>query len=69
VVLAGLLLAGHLNPIEEAFSKIKALLKKAAACTREALMEAMGEALGAATPEDARGWFAHSGYAPRDQRL
>jgi transposase len=59
----------ELNPIEEAFSKIKALLKRAAARTREALIEAMGEALGAVTPEDARGWFAHSGYAPRDPRL
>lgn len=58
-----------LNPIEEAFSKIKALLKKAAARTREALIGAMGEALAAVTPEDARGWFAHSGYGLRDQRL
>lgn len=34
-----------LNPIEEAFSKVKARLRKAAARTREALVEAMGEAL------------------------
>jgi transposase len=51
-----------LNPIEEAFSKIKALLKKAAARTREALVKAMGEALLAVTPRDAAGWFAHCGY-------
>jgi transposase len=51
-----------LNPIEEAFSKIKALLKKAAARTREALVKAMGEALSAVTPRDAAGWFAHCGY-------
>ena len=38
-----------LNPIEEAFSKIKALLRKAAARTREELVEAMGEALSAIT--------------------
>src|SRR3954469_8753690 len=43
----------------EAFSKITALLKKAAARTREALVEAMGEALCAVTTQDARGWFTH----------
>ena len=58
-----------LNPIEEAFSKVKALLKKAAARTKEALMEAMAGTLGAVTPEDARGWFAHSGYEIRDRPL
>jgi len=51
-----------LNPIEEAFSKVKAHLRKAAARTREALLEAMGEALSAITPRDAAGWFAHCGY-------
>jgi transposase len=56
-----------LNPIEEAFSKIKAHLKKAAARTREALVEAMGEALASVTTQDARGWFTHCGYEIRDQ--
>jgi transposase len=51
-----------LNPIEEAFSKVKAYLRKAAARTREALVEAMGEALLAITPRDAAGWFDHCGY-------
>ncbi len=51
-----------LNPIEEAFSKIKALLKKKAARTKEALLEAIAEALRAVTPKDAEGWFAHCGY-------
>ena len=51
------------SPIEEAFSKLKALLRRAKARTREALIEAMGRALGALTPEDARGWFVHCGYA------
>jgi transposase len=51
-----------LNPIEEAFSKVKARLRKAAARTREALLEAMGEAHSAITPRDAAGWFAHCGY-------
>jgi transposase len=56
-----------LNPIEEAFSKIKSLARKAGARTREALVEAIGRALAAVTPEDAAGWFAHTGYWPQDQ--
>ena len=55
------------SPIEEAFSKIKALLKKAAARTREVLTEAIGQALQAVTAQDAEGWFAHWGYAVGDQ--
>lgn len=50
------------SPIEEAFSKIKALLKKAAARTRESLVEAIREALSAVTPRDVLGCFAHCGY-------
>lgn len=41
--------------IEEAFSKIKAMLKKAAARTCEALVEAIGRSLDAVTPKDAKG--------------
>ena len=55
------------SPIEEAFSKAKALLKKAAARTREALVDAIAEALEAVTPKDARGWFGHCGYTIEDQ--
>ena len=51
-----------LNPVEEAFSKVKASLRKAAARTRAALVEAMGEAFSSVTPRDAEGWFAHCGY-------
>jgi transposase len=51
-----------LNPIEEAFSKMKAILRKAGARTKETLLEAMAEALCAVTPEDAAGWFRHCGY-------
>jgi transposase len=58
-----------LNPIEEAFSKLKALLRKAGARTREALMEAMGRALDAVTADDARGFFEHRGYHPMAQLL
>lgn len=50
------------NPIEEAFSKVKALLRRAGARTREALVEAMGLALSAVTAQDARGFFEHCGY-------
>jgi transposase len=58
-----------LNPIEEAFSKIKALVRKQGARVREALVEAIGRALAAVTTEDAAGWFAHAGYLTQDQPL
>ena len=58
-----------LNPIEEAFAKIKALLRKAGARTREALLEAMGGALDAVSASDARGFFEHRGYRPLAQTL
>jgi transposase len=58
-----------LNPIEEAFAKIKALLRKARARTREALLEAMGKALDAVTTTDARGFFEHRGYRATAQLL
>jgi transposase len=50
------------NPIEEAFSKIKGILRKAGARTRETLIEALGAAISAVTPADARGYFEHGGY-------
>ena len=58
-----------LNPIEEAFSKIKGIVRKVGARTREALVEAIERALAAVTPEDAAGWLAHAGYEPQDQFL
>ena len=58
-----------LNPIEEAFSKIKNLVRKEGQRVREALVEAIGRALAAVTPEDAAGWFAHAGYRSQDQPL
>jgi transposase len=57
------------NPIEEAFSKVKTLVRKEGARVREALFEAIGRALAAVTTEDATGWFAHAGYWPQDQPL
>jgi transposase len=50
------------NPIEEAFSKIKRLVRKAEARTREALVEAIGSALSAVSSKDARSFFEHCGY-------
>jgi transposase len=56
------------NPIEEAFSKLKAFLRRAEARTREALEDAIRTALVAITAQDAKGWFAHCGYHPLAQR-
>lgn len=50
------------NPIEEAFAKIKAILRRVAARGKEALVKAMGEALYAVSSEDALGYFEHAGY-------
>lgn len=55
------------SPIEEAFSKIKALLRKSAARVRGALVEAIGWAISRVTPEDAVGFFGHCGYLPTAQ--
>ena len=57
------------SPIEEAFSKVKGLLRKAEVRRREALVEAMGKALDAVTAQDARGFFAHCGYRSLGQLL
>jgi transposase len=57
------------NPIEEAFAKIKGLLRKAEARTREALVEAMGRAISAITARDAKGFFEHRGYRLVAQQL
>jgi transposase len=58
-----------LNPIEEAFSKIKGLVREAEARTREALVEAIGSALSAVTSGDACGFFEHCGYRMSVQSL
>jgi transposase len=58
-----------LNPIEEAFSKVKRILRKAQSRTREALVEAIGAAISAVTAKDARGFFEHCGYGVAVQSL
>jgi transposase len=57
------------NPIEEAFSKIKEILRRAAARSREALIEAIGRALSAVRTQDAWSYFKHAGYHPIAQLL
>ncbi|MFC0387734.1 IS630 family transposase [Muricoccus vinaceus] len=52
-----------LNPIEQVFAKLKALLRKAAARTREALWTTIGRLLGNFTPAECRNYLANSGYA------
>src|SRR5947209_14422973 len=53
-----------LSPIEEAFSKVKAVLRRIGARTREALQEALEYALTTISVSDASGWFSHCGYLP-----
>jgi transposase len=57
------------SPIEGAFSKLKAILRRVGARTREALQDAIIQALPTITPKDAFGWFRHCGYpAPETAR-
>jgi transposase len=58
-----------LNPIEEAFSKVKASLRRARARSREALVGAIGRAISAVTARDARAFFEHCGYRLPSQPL
>lgn len=51
-----------LSPIEPMWSKVKQLLRTAAARTVEALQQAVGVALTAITASDCHGYFAHCGY-------
>jgi len=53
-----------LTPIEQFFAKLKELLRKTAARTKEALWEAIGRHLDEFTPEECRNYFAHCGYEP-----
>jgi len=57
------------EPVEEAFSKIKNLLRKTAARSKEALVEVIGQALSAVTAEAALGYIKHAGYRPTSQLL
>src|SRR5215472_1619083 len=50
------------NPIEQAWSKVKQVLRSLKARTADALETAVAEALAAITPENAIAWFSHCGY-------
>lgn len=52
-----------LNPIEQMFAKLKALLRKAAVRTREALWGTIGHLLDAFTPAEGHNYLQNSGYA------
>lgn len=52
------------NPIEQAFAKLKAWLRKVAARTKDALWQAIAEALDAFTPAECSNYFRNSGYEP-----
>ena len=51
-----------LNPIEQMFAKLKALLRKAAARTREALWTSIGRMLDTFSPAECRNYLKNSGY-------
>lgn len=51
-----------LNPIEQVFAKLKHLLRKAAARSVEAICTAIGQILGAFTPDECANYFQNSGY-------
>ena len=52
-----------LNPIEQVFSKLKTLLRKAAARTLEALTAAVGRLLDRFTQQECTNYFRNAGYA------
>ena len=52
------------NPIENAFAKLKALLRKAAARTKEALWQTTGDLLGEFSPQECANYFVAAGYEP-----
>ena len=51
-----------LNPIEQLFAKLKALLRKAAARTKDALWDTIGQALNAFPETECRNYLANCGY-------
>lgn len=51
-----------LNPIEKMFAKLKALLRKAAKRTVDALWDHIGELLGQFSPQECANYFASAGY-------
>lgn len=56
-----------LNPIEQLFAKLKALLRTAASRTRETLWQAIGQALDAFSPSECANYLANAGYVPSNR--
>ena len=56
-----------LNPIEQVFAKLKALLRTAAMRTVDALWHAIGQALDAFSPTECARYLAHAGYGPSNR--
>ena len=52
-----------LNPIEQVFARLKALLRQAAARTREALWTTIGRLLERFSPDECRNYIRNAGYA------
>jgi transposase len=52
-----------LNPIEQAFAKLKAALRKAATRTRDGLWRIIAQTLDRYTPQECRNFFKQAGYA------
>lgn len=52
------------NPIENAFAKLKALLRKAAERTVDGLWTTIGELIDLFTPQECANYFAAAGYDP-----
>jgi transposase len=52
------------NPIENAFAKLKAMLRKAAARTVDTLWNVIGRAIETFTPRECANYFAAAGYDP-----
>ncbi len=56
--------APDFNPIEQAFAKLKALLRKAAARTIPDLWDTIAKGLDSVTPQECAAYFTNSGYEP-----
>jgi transposase len=58
-----------LNPIEQVFAKLKALLRKVAARSLDALWTAVGQVLQHFPPDESANYFANDGYLPPNRNL
>jgi transposase len=58
-----------LNPIEQVFAKLKAMLRKTAARSLEALWTAVGRLLDRFSPRECARYFRHSGYSSPKRNL